>query len=456
MKDIGGQSPADEPRHTVQPEDRNDMLTNSPNKKSHNLQDFYPDKRKSIISTFSWTPLPTELWRTVFKQINNFDSFVAQQNVAAHGDITVQKDVAIKRDFTAISLVSRRLHRIVEPYLYNRFTWIPAVNILNPPLDLLEERDVKQITKSRRKKRAHFPYKSGPPPYLLLRTVLNRPDLVRHFKSVKILAASPESGLFWDMFEAREGPGYSSVTSITFSMDKDEDGDSYTWLEDHHGEDAYDVDTQVAKILKFPQLNSLELHFCSPDPTWPSALPLAPNLRKLTLRFGSLRENMLGQLVASTPFLEELDCDLVYDRFLGQYMDCSKLNKLLSVVKDTLTRLAINLEILWAAETEDGNGFWDVLDTMGSMKHFTKLRYLDMPLISLVPQEGPRGINILATALPDSLEIFKACRSPGSPDLSTRLRSEEVTDLYLRKNDRLKERDLQKVVYGSTSYLNDW
>lgn len=310
---------------------------------------------------------------------------------------------------------------------------------------------MKVLAKARRKKRLEYPWKSGPPPFLLLRTLIHRPTLARYFKTVKLYAASPQRGLFWDIFEAREGAftmeefrvcektiarlshdltknwldalhkgrldvilgllllrfsrssrlktidlrirdestvgnpifealtipatvqrPFSSVTSITFSMDKCYDEDSFWWLEDHHVEDEFDVDTQVGKLLQFPQLTSLALNFCSPDPTWPDVLPISASLKRLSLKFGSLRERMLAQLIEATPMLEKLECDLAYDRFIGGQMDCSILSRSLESIKNTLTSLSITIVLLWKRERDAQP--WDILETIGSMKDFKKLR----------------------------------------------------------------------------------
>ncbi|KUJ21721.1 uncharacterized protein LY89DRAFT_729226 [Mollisia scopiformis] len=479
----------------------------------------------AISVPVSWTYLPVELWRSVCDVLNREECTVAEE-----GDIIIKKDPAIrdetatKKDYASISLVCRLLHRIVEEYLYQSFSWIPYFDKAWPPLDVLKERNLKEISKSKRDKRAPFPWRCGPPPYLLLRTILNRPNLAQYFKSVKILGASPTSGLFWNMFEAREGSfsgkefdlcektisrmpdvsrrhwlsglqkgrldvfvgllllrlsrskklktidirirecstlesvvfdaldiscimqavsRYASVTSVTFSMDKDEKKSAYVDLEDHTEMDMYHVDRQVWKLLKFPRLESLALHLCSPCHTWQTRLPIASHLRKLTLKYGAMEATNLGTLLSSTPQLEELDCDLVYDRSINQRLDCEKLNRSLSKVHDTLAYLTIGLKVLWP-DTEDGDGPWDVLKTMGSMKHFRKLTWLNMPLITLIPKVPTipgfhPGPNILERNLPESLISFYADREPTPPDVNTQREAERIVVEYVSRNVRLME-----------------
>ncbi|KAF8866950.1 hypothetical protein BDZ45DRAFT_179019 [Acephala macrosclerotiorum] len=499
---------------------------------------------------FPWTPFPADLWRIVLDVLDN--QVIPLDDDLSEDDNEVERESAVSRDFGAISLVSRRLHQIAEPYLYNKFVWIPHINIESPSISLLGGRDMKVLAKARRKKRLEYPWRSGPPPFLLLRTLIHQPTLARHCKTVKLYAASPERGLFWDIFEAREGAftvkefgvcektiarlsydsrnnwldalykgrldvilgllllrfsrspqlttidlrirdgstvgnpifealtipatvqrPFSSVTSITFSMDKCYDEDSFWWLEDHHVEDEFDVDTQVGKLLKFPQLSSLALNFCSPNPTWPNVLPISTSLKRLSLKFGSLRERMLAQLIEATPMLEELECDLAYDRFAGGQMDCSILSRSLESIKNTLTSLSITIVLLWKRERDAQP--WDILEPMGSMKDFKKLRYLDIPLITLVPtipQHAPSlSKYALEALLPDSLHQFKTNRHPASPDKHTRKTAEKLVREYVDKNAGMKERLLampkawsnitfeervgRYVIYGVNEYY-DW
>jgi hypothetical protein len=121
-----------------------------------------------------WEQLPTELWGVV-------SAYLAQ------------------KDHLALSTVSRRINRVVEPVLYSQFNWIPGTNgeYPFPPISNMAGRDVQECTKTRRKKRSWVPGRYGPPPYLLLRSLLHRPILAHYFKHAKLLAALPCYGLFW-------------------------------------------------------------------------------------------------------------------------------------------------------------------------------------------------------------------------------------------------------------------
>jgi hypothetical protein len=115
-------------------------------------------------------------------------------------------DLLAQPDHLALSRVSRRLHRLVGSHLYSQFTWLPDNKKFSPiPLSRLNGRDVQVLSKTIRKRHHRLPHVSTPPtPYLLLRTILERPRLACHFKHVKLLALPPSWGTFWDPVTARE------------------------------------------------------------------------------------------------------------------------------------------------------------------------------------------------------------------------------------------------------------
>jgi hypothetical protein len=86
-------------------------------------------------SKFPWTPFPADLWCIVLDFLDN--QVIPLDDDLSKDDNEVRWDTAARRDFAAISLVSRRLHRIAEPYLYGRITWIPHINIESPNIGLL-------------------------------------------------------------------------------------------------------------------------------------------------------------------------------------------------------------------------------------------------------------------------------------------------------------------------------
>lgn len=76
----------------------------------------------------SWNLFPTELWRIVLDYIHNQETPYNNTLKSRHDPQVIQKDLA------AISLISRRLHRIVEPYLYTELSWIPKPESTLPSL----------------------------------------------------------------------------------------------------------------------------------------------------------------------------------------------------------------------------------------------------------------------------------------------------------------------------------
>ncbi len=109
-------------------------------------------------------PVPNELWQMIFD----------------HGD---------QKEFYKISLVCRRLHQLVEPYLYRDFNWIPDPKDPLPPILFASERGAEgKGTKN--------------PPFILLQTIANRPELALYFKHAKLLAVSKYFGALWNKREA--------------------------------------------------------------------------------------------------------------------------------------------------------------------------------------------------------------------------------------------------------------
>lgn len=101
-------------------------------------------------------------------------------------------------------------------------------------------------------------------------------------------------------------------------------------------------------------------------------------------------------------------------------------------------------------------------------------RYLDIPLITLVPTI-PQGASLskyaLDALLPDYLYQFKTNRHPASPDKYTRKTAKNLVREYIDKNVGMKARLLampkpwpditfeervdRDVIYGSNEY-SDW
>jgi hypothetical protein len=393
--------------------------------------------------------LPNEVWGLIFEVLDDPGPVAASKSYTGSDkstkidqDTVSQADAAATRDFWAVSLVSRRLHDIVEPYLYNKFSWVPSISDPDPSLDQSNQFE------NRRKNRVYFPLACSPPPYLLLRTLLRRPELVHYFTTTKTFSAAPGIDLFGVTFKTREGvfttkelevcknliqklpgacqqkwrdgldggkldvvmgllflelsrskrfetidirvgdccatgcslfdaltiskeiqeiPRFSAVTCINLSADREESGSTYPPM---INSGYIQVDEQVQNLFKFPQLKTLALHFCW---GYTGSLSIATHLRKLTLTHSYMLEEELADLFNYTPLLEDLEFSLVSDRSAGESVDFEVINGYLSVVRKTLKRLTITIGIEQPDYRDDGDGPWDVENTIDSMKHFKKL-----------------------------------------------------------------------------------
>lgn len=122
-----------------------------------------------MISTFIMDPqkcgnLPKELWDIIFDQVE-------------------------KKDLLAMSRVCRHLRHLVEPFLYRDINWIPPIGYSFPrrlPDFDMGHRIMNYRERERRSKESREPRPFRLVPYLLLRTLLHRPDLAGYIKHVKL------------------------------------------------------------------------------------------------------------------------------------------------------------------------------------------------------------------------------------------------------------------------------
>ncbi|PVH79173.1 hypothetical protein DL98DRAFT_516232 [Cadophora sp. DSE1049] len=435
----------------------------------------------------------------------------------------------VRKDFLMLSLINKAFNKAVEPSLYSYFTWVPKPSVGLPLLSNLKNRDVRPYTRSRRRNRTELPsgYFVQQQPYLLLRSILEQPRRAGYFKTVKLLSPSPDYGLFWDAYQAREcgfcdehfeackksielrpstqhsywidglykgrldvivgllllrltglthidirlrdtsaigsmvfealrspsgaSPHYyrhPNILCVKFSLDRD-DGVPVRTIREHHEEDIFDAYHPVPDILKFQKLETLSLTFCSPGTFWHGKLATSTNLRKLSLRHGLINEHILKTFLAATPHLEELDCELVYDDGVQQYLDCNVLRSALYLVHKTLKRLFIDITIIAAVEWNPIP--WNIQNYMGSLKAFEQLRYLDIPMMlytaeiweasqaaSLVSFDD-RQVDYWADRMPDGLEWFGTrVDGPSGSSYQHQYEVERCVEVYLRMNPGVK------------------
>jgi len=427
-----------------------------------------------------------------------------------------------------LSLINKAFNKAVEPSLYSYFSWVPKPSAGPPLLRNLKIGDIRPYTRSKRKHRTDLPtgYFVQQQPYLLLRSILQNPRRAGYFKKVKLLLPSPDYGLFWDAYQAREC-GFNdehieackksielllpsaqhnhwidgfykgrldvivgllllrltglndidirlrdtsaigslvfealrlasdischrhpNIRRLRFSVDR-EDRIPVRTIQEHHEEDIFDAYHPVPDLLKFQKLESLSLAFCSPGTFWRGKLATNSNIKKLTLRHGVIHEHILKTFLAATPQLEDLECELVYDDGVQQYLDCNVLKSAFYSIRKTLKRLVIDITIIAAAEWNPIP--WNIQNFMGSLKAFEQLRYLDIPLMlytaeiweasqaaSLVPFDD-RQVDYWGDRMPESLEWFGIRVSgPRVSSYQQQYEAERCMEVYLRLNPKVK------------------
>ncbi|KAI9877136.1 MAG: hypothetical protein M1830_004711 [Pleopsidium flavum] len=171
-----------------------------------------------------------------------------------------------------------------------------------------------------------------------------------------------------------------------------------------------DFDTQVASLFDLPAVESLTISWLAPEPPiWPGRQPITPTLTTLIFKNSRLDENILGQLLAATPNLKRLECPLAYDVEIDEYCRCAKLRSALEQIETTIESLTISVKFWSSGEKDETWGLYPgVVGSIGSMKEYTRLKHLEMPLVVLLgwyPDYAPW----LWDVLPEQLETI-CCR----------------------------------------------
>ncbi|KAH7342582.1 hypothetical protein BKA65DRAFT_294413 [Rhexocercosporidium sp. MPI-PUGE-AT-0058] len=122
----------------------------------------------------------------------------------------------VQKDFLALSTLSKAFNKVVEPSLYSSFTWIPHPCVALPVLSSLNNRDIRPLTRSKRRNGTELPlgFFSHQKPYLFLKALLESPRRAGYVEKVRVLAPLSDSGLFWDSYQAREC-GFSNANLET-------------------------------------------------------------------------------------------------------------------------------------------------------------------------------------------------------------------------------------------------
>lgn len=162
-----------------------------------------------------------------------------------------------------------------------------------------------------------------------------------------------------------------------------------------------------------------------------------------------INEHILKTFLASTPNVEDLDCELVYNDVVQQYLDCAVLKSALTLIRQTLKRLVLDIKVLY------GPGWnpipWEILGSMcSSLKSFTQLRYLDLPIVLYVKEiyEASQAANLTAfedrkvdywgEVMPDGLEWLGVGKSGPCRNYGVQYEVERCVDVYFRMNPGVK------------------
>ncbi|KAI9885076.1 MAG: hypothetical protein M1823_003131 [Watsoniomyces obsoletus] len=204
---------------------------------------------------------------------------------------------------------------------------------------------------------------------------------------------------------------------------------------------------------------------------------LALFIRRMYLREAYVSEETLGMLLSATPGLKTLEYQFQCDVGLpaegeqqSTHLRVPLLMSALEHVSHTLERLVISVEFYGLVGTDVTGGFpeqWGILGRCESMRHFKRLKYLEIPFVVLL---GWRSIGLpdseLLDSLPTGLEELRLSNEMSSwslflwidfvavPQVRTYLEDEQPKQLrrlklvrkeqgYIWKEDA--QRDVQRV-----------
>ncbi len=139
-----------------------------------------------------------------------------------------------------------------------------------------------------------------------------------------------------------------------------------------------DFDQQVAPLFDLPAIETLSLSWLAPEttPLWPGMRPVATTLTTLIVKRSRINENILGQLLAATPNLKNLVCELAYEyKFRpNEFCDCAKLRSALDQIKTTIESLTVQLRFWTSSDNLTWETRWDLVGSLGSMEEYVKLK----------------------------------------------------------------------------------
>ncbi|CZR60021.1 uncharacterized protein PAC_09916 [Phialocephala subalpina] len=167
----------------------------------------------------------------------------------------------------------------------------------------------------------------------------------------------------------------------------------------------FDLEQEVAHLFDLQGLEALSMCWAWPEtPIW-------------TKKRRSETITMLILTEMRTP----------YDYMDGERCQCEELGRALKQVSSTLEFLDISITLY----TELDDEIWDVIGTVGSMRDFKILKYIDIPISFLT---GSPPHNCLNEIFPEQLETLKAQFWPYPHSLED---SYGALGIYVRDHPRL-------------------
>ncbi|KAL8798350.1 MAG: hypothetical protein Q9182_006738 [Xanthomendoza sp. 2 TL-2023] len=146
---------------------------------------------------------------------------------------------------------------------------------------------------------------------------------------------------------------------------------------------------------------------------WPSSplLPRKSGLTSLCLTDSCLRLDSLRHLLRCTPNLRRLKyqqaCEMATSPEECMFLDCDKLGQILGEVSASLKDLSLSIFFFFYTEKPLYTKFYDraycgIWGSLGSMAHFSNLKYLKVPLVMLLGWRPP-PVPVLDAWLPEGL-----------------------------------------------------
>ncbi|KAI9711681.1 MAG: hypothetical protein M1812_007114 [Candelaria pacifica] len=168
-----------------------------------------------------------------------------------------------------------------------------------------------------------------------------------------------------------------------------------------------DFDTQIAPLFDLPSIEVIDLDWIGPNGSlWPGRQPITSTLTTLIIRGCHIKEDILSQLLAATPSLQNFSCHLVYDAEFNEWCHCDKLGSALQQIRTTLEGLKISVYWSASAAIDPSWGYsWGIRERIGSMKEFPKLTHLEIPLVIILGY-NPYSAPWLWEVLPPNLYSF--------------------------------------------------